>query len=207
MAAGHPPEVMIVSAAPPAAHPLARMARLLFGSNVLRRPSDRVESAVVATLLAAFVAALTIASFVGAHTYQSERAAGASLRPAIAVLTESGPTDITNGAGEAKARWRAPDGEERSGMLTTVVAPEIENARLGSRVRVWLTSSGDPAAPSPGEVGMLFSAIGLPVWSLIGAGGVLTLSYWLSRLILDKRRLAAWESAWARVGPRWTTHR
>ena len=194
-------------AAPPAAHPLARLARLLIGSNALRRPSDRFECAVVVTLLAAFIGAVTIASFLGAHIYQSERAAMASLRPAVAILTQSGPIDIVNGAGEAKARWRAPDGEERSGLLTTVVAPAIGSARLGSHVPVWLTRSGDPAAPPPGEMAMLLSAIGLPMWLLIGAGAVLTYFYWLSRLILDKLRLAAWESAWARVGPRWTTRR
>jgi hypothetical protein len=162
---------------------------------------------VIATLLAAFIGAVTIASFVGVHIYQSERAAMASLRSTVAVLTQSGPIDIVNGAGEVKARWRAPDGEERSGLLTTVVAPAIGSARLGSHVRLWLTPSGDPAAPPPSVMVMLLSAIGLPMWLLIGAGTILTFFYWLSRMILDKRRLAAWESAWARVGPCWTTHR
>ena len=196
-----------MSATPPAAHPLARLARLLIGSNALRRPSDRFEFAVIATLLAALIGAVTVASFVGAHIYYSERAAMASLRPAVAILTQSGPIDIVNGAGEARASWRVPDGEERSGLLTTVDAPAIESARLGSHVRVWLTRSGDPAAPPPSEMAMLLSAIGMPAWLLIGAGAVLTFSYCLSRLILDKQRLAAWESAWARVGPSWTTRR
>jgi alkylmercury lyase len=33
------------------------------------------------------------------------------------------------------------------------------------------------------------------------------ISYALCRLALDRRRLSAWESAWALIGPRWTTRR
>jgi hypothetical protein len=35
------------------------------------------------------------------------------------------------------------------------------------------------------------------------AGLALLLVYALCRLVLDRRRLAAWESAWDRTGPRW----
>ena len=31
--------------------------------------------------------------------------------------------------------------------------------------------------------------------------------YVLGRLVLDRRRLAAWESAWSLTGPRWTSRR
>jgi hypothetical protein len=54
---------------------------------------------------------------------------------------------------------------------------------------------------------MLVSATVVPLWSLIGLGVFLTLCYWLCRLVLDRRRLAGWESAWAKVGPRWTMRR
>jgi hypothetical protein len=41
-----------------------------------------------------------------------------------------------------------------------------------------------------------------------GLAGLALLSvYALCRLALDRRRLAAWESAWDRTGPRWTTRR
>jgi hypothetical protein len=33
----------------------------------------------------------------------------------------------------------------------------------------------------------------------------LLVCYGLCRLVLDRRRLAAWESAWSLTGPRWTT--
>lgn len=195
-----------MSATPASAGRLARLARLLIGSNELRRPSDRFEGAVIATLLAAFLAAVITASLVGVHTYQSERQIGASLRPAVAVLTQSGPIDTMN-VGEAQARWRAPDGTERSGPLTTLVAPEIANASRGSRIRIWITRRGDPAAPPPSQAAMLLTGTGLAVWLLIAAAVFLMFCYWPFRLILDRRRLTAWETAWAQVGPRWTTRR
>ncbi len=40
-----------------------------------------------------------------------------------------------------------------------------------------------------------------------GAGIALLISYALCRLVLDRRRLTAWESAWSLTGPRWTTRR
>lgn len=195
-----------MSATPAPAGRLVRLARLLIGSNELRRRSDRLEGAVMATLLAAFLAAVITASLVGVHTYQSERQTGASLRPAVAVLTQSGPIDMAN-VGEAQARWRAPDGTERSGPLTTLIAPEIANASRGSRIRIWITRIGDPATPPPSRAAMLLTSTGLTLWLLIGAAVFLTLCYWLFRLVLDRRRLTAWETAWAQVGPRWTTRR
>lgn len=195
-----------MSATPAPVGRLAGLARLLIGSNELRRPSDRFEGAVIATLLAAFLAAVATASLVGVHTYQSERQTGASLRPAVAVLIQSGPIDMAS-VGEAQARWRAPDGTERSGPLTTLTAPQIANASRGSRIRIWITRIGDPAAPPPSRAAMLLTGTGIALWLLIGAAVFLMLCYWLSRLVLDRRRLTAWETAWAQVGPRWTTRR
>lgn len=105
---------------------LPRLARLLISRNELRRTSDRIEGAVVVTLLASFLAAVVVTSLLGAQTYQSERAsAAARLRPAVAVLSQNGPGNILAGYGQARARWRAPDGRQRSGMLTTDTAPGI----------------------------------------------------------------------------------
>ena len=39
------------------------------------------------------------------------------------------------------------------------------------------------------------------------AGMALLIAYALARHVLDRRRLAGWETAWARTGPSWTTQR
>lgn len=197
----------MMPAAPRAAILPRRLSRLLIGRNELRRPSDRFEGAIMVTLLAAFIAAVVVASLVGVRTYQSQRAADARLRPTVAVLTASGPIYMMNGVGEAQARWRAPDGRERSGTLTTQVAPDIWNASRGSRVGIWVTPSEEPTAPPRSEEAVLVSATVVPLWSVLGVGVILMLCYWLCRVVLDRRRLAGWESAWAKVGPRWTMRR
>jgi hypothetical protein len=132
--------------------PLPRLARLLLGGNQLRRPSDRIEAAVLVALSAAFVTAAVVAAFLAGHIYQSQRAAAARLRPTVAVLSKPGLVvnafDVT-AQEQAQATWRLPDGTERSGLLTTQTAPAIYDARTRSTVPVWLDRSGDRSLPRP----------------------------------------------------------
>jgi hypothetical protein len=186
---------------------LTRLARLLFGRNALRRSSDRIEGAILVVLLAAFGVAAVAASVFGTRIYHSQRAGAAVLRPAVAVLTRTGPGDSLGGDGQALARWRAPGGRPEAGTLTLVTAPDIWDATAGTRVPVWLTPAGEPAAPPPSRALMIFDAALLAIWAACGAGMALTCCYWLCRRALDRRRLAAWESAWAMTGPRWTSRR
>jgi hypothetical protein len=186
-----------------AARLLRRVARLL-RPNALRRPSDRIELVVAALLLAAFLATLVAAPFLSARIDQAQSAAAEHLHPAVAVLTGDGPYgNGLAGNGWAAARWRAPDGQPRTGTLTTLTAPAIWNAGPGTRVQVWLTSAGAPAIPPPGPGAVLFTTVAI----VMLAGISLMICYWLCRVVLDRHRLAAWGSAWARIGPRWTMRR
>ena len=187
---------------------MSRLVRWLAGRNALRRPVDRIEGAVLVALSAAFLVAVAIASVFGAHTYQSQRAASAGLRPAVAVLVQAGP--FYSGPaqlGKAEARWRDRGGGEQSGVLTTVTAPGIIGAAAGTRIPVWLDRSGQPVASPGGQVAMIVNALALGAAVAGGAGIALLICYALCRLALDRRRLAAWESAWSLTGPRWTTRR
>ena len=191
------------------ARPRARLARLLLGRNVLRRPSDRIEGCVIAVLLGAFLVAMIAAGFLASHTFQSQRAAAARLRPAVAVLAEPGPDVSAELVPTATvlATWRLGDGTTRSGVLSTLTAPGISYARAHSRVRVWLDRSGQPLTPPPGPVDMVLNATFVGVCAIAGAALVLTLCYCVCRLILERHRMAQWESAWAAVGPQWTRRR
>jgi hypothetical protein len=187
---------------------MSRLVRWLVGRNALRRPVDRFEGAVLVTLSAAFLVAVAVASILGAHTYQSQRAASVGLRPTVAVLIQAGPF-YSSGAqlGQTEARWRDPVGGEQSGVLTTVTTPGIIGAAAGARIPVWLNRSGQPVAPPGGPVAMIVNALALAAAVIGGAGIALLICYALCRLVLDRRRLAAWESAWSLTGPRWTTRR
>jgi len=187
---------------------VSRLARLLTGRNALRRPVDRIEGVVLVALSAVFLAAVAFACVVGTHTYQSQRAATAGLRPAAAVLLQDGPAVGGPGrVGQAEAQWFEPGGGQQSGVLTIVTAPDIAGAAAGARISVWLNRSGQPAAPPADQAAMIIYAL-MAGAVVAGLAGLALLSvYALCRLALDRRRLAMWESAWDRTGPRWTTRR
>lgn len=191
-----------------ATHRMSRLVRWLAGRNALRRPVDRIEGAFLVVLSAAFLVAMTVASILAAHTYQSQRAASANLRPALATLIQAGPP-YGNVArfGQAEARWRDPGGGEQAGVLTTVTTPGITGTAAGARITVWLDRSGRPVAPPAGAVAMIVNALAVGAAAAGGAGIALVMCYALGRLALDRRRLAAWESAWSLTGPRWTSRR
>jgi hypothetical protein len=189
--------------------PIQRLTRLLLGRNPLRRPLDRIEGATILVLTVAFLAAMMWASFLGARLYQSQLAVAGQLRPATAVLTQDGPRpDIRLvPAGQVLARWPAPGGREESGVLEAVTTPGIFGAVAGARVLVWLNRLGQPVAPPPGRVSMMVSAVLIALAVAAGIAAGLLIPYQLCRLVLDRRRLAAWESGWASTGPRWTSRR
>ena len=186
---------------------MSRLVRWLAWRNTLRRPVDRIEGTVLVALTAAFLAAMAVASVLGAHTYQSQRAASAGLRPVVAVLSQAGPLfyDSLAQPVQAGARWRDPGGSEQSGVLTTSTAPGILGAAAGARIPVWLDRSGQPVVPPGGQVAMIVNALAPSTAVAGGAAITLLACYGLCRLVLDRRRLAAWESAWSLTGPRWTT--
>lgn len=190
-------------------HAIQRLARLLAGRNPLRRPHDRVEGATMVVLTVAFLAAMAWPSFLGARLYQSQLAAAAQLRPATAILTHNGPRpDIRLvPTGQVLAHWTGPGGHEKSGVLEAVTTPGISGAVAGTRVRVWLNRLGQPVAPPPGRALMMVGAVLTALAVAAGIAAALLIPYWLCRLALDRRRLAAWESAWALTGPRWTSRR
>jgi hypothetical protein len=187
---------------------MSRLVRWLTGRNALRRPVDRIEGAVLVTLSAALVVAVAMAAVLGTHAYQSQRAASASLHPAVAVLIQAGPFygNVTH-IGQAEARWRDRWGGKRSGVLTTVSAPGILGAAAGARIPVLLDRSGQPVAPPRSRAAMVLNALVKGAAAAGGAGVALLICYVLCRLALDRRRLAVWESAWSLTGPRWTTRR
>ncbi len=152
-------------------------------------------------------AEVSVGGAAGADTRRERlRAAAAHLRPAVAVLSQ--PASVARGqAAAAQARWRLPNGTERSGALTTVTVPAISYAPAGTSVRVWLDRFGEPVAPPPSPGDMIFNALFAGITATACSAVALILCYLLCRMVLDRHRLARWESAWAAVGPRWTSRR
>jgi hypothetical protein len=184
-----------------------RLARLFLRRNELRRPSERIEAAVVAGLLAAFVAAIIAGAFFADHVYHSEQAAAAGLRPTVAVISPSSqPAEIPllNQPAGVRATWRLSDGKQRSGLLTSSVAPGIYRQPPRASVRIWLSRSGVPEPAPPSLDGMIVGAAMSGLVLVVAAAAVLACGYLLCLRGLHRRRLANWSSAWAVTGPQWT---
>jgi hypothetical protein len=187
------------------------LARLLRGRrldrNPLRRGSDRAETAVLGVLLAAFLAGAPFAAHAaGSWTYATSareaQAQQAQLHHVPATLLQGAPAWIVYAASDVKARWRAPDGQVRTGE---VYVPR--GAAAGSTVLVWINQAGQLADPSltPSQVASRArmaeaAAAGSLAMVLIVAG-------WLARRFMDRRRLAAWDADWLAHGPRWSPRR
>jgi len=192
----------------PSVTPLGRFVRgRRFDRNPLRRTTDRVETAVLAVLMAAFLigaplAALATGAWMHGTAQRAQLAQEASRRQVTAfVLTITPPS--AGGeylAWQAQARWRAPDGRE-----VTRQVPVAADTVAGGTVRLWTDRNGDlttaPLLDSQVTGQMVFGeALGAIV-----SGSALALAGTLALWALNRRRMAAWDADWHATGPRWTT--
>ena len=152
--------------------------RLRDDHNPLRRRSDRVEAWLLPAVLAAF---LVLAPLVAAATIWQVHAANAadttaqqSLHPAPAVLLAAAPGPMHRHGSSwlvwTPARWTA-GGVTRTGQI-----PVGAGTPAGSRVRVWLTRSGQVRLPplTPGlarDRGLFAAALALAALALRAGAG------------------------------------
>jgi len=184
---------------------LGRLARgLRLDRNPLRRGSDRAETAMLGVLLAAFLAGAPFAAHAaGSWTYATSireaQVQQATLRQVPATLLQAAPSNISN---EANARWKAPDGQVRTGQI---FAPS--GAPAGSTVMVWVNQAGqltDSPLQRSQVTGRADMARALVVAALAAVLGIVGL---VGRWALDRRRLTAWDAEWLATEPRWSSRR
>jgi hypothetical protein len=121
-----------------------------------------------------------------------------------AVLLRSGPAsdslaDGAFGYSWVPARWTAPDGQLRSGDI-----PVEAGLATGRKVLMWVDAAGRPTDPPLTDRAVLAraaSAAAVATAMLVIALSCVALT---GRWLLERRRLADWELAWAVVGPQWT---
>jgi hypothetical protein len=180
--------------------------------NPLRRRSDRAEAALFGLLVAAFgIGAPFAAHEAGSWTYTASaheaRVQQATLYPIQATLLQTAPAwngyaDSPGAAPEVSARWRAPDGQLRTGKL---YVPDGKPA--GSTVTVWSNQAGQLADP-PLQRSQVINRVQIAeAFSVAGLAVILIMVGWLARRALDRRRLAAWDADWLATGPRWSPRR
>jgi hypothetical protein len=181
--------------------------RLGLDRNPLRRRTDKIATWLMAQFLVAVligapllgIAAFTWAGRAGAAEQRAER----SWREVPAVLLRSVPAPDSFagvfGYSWAPARWTAPNGQVRSGDIPVEVGPAA-----GRKVLLWVDAAGRPTdAPLTHRAVMARAATAAAVVTAVLLI-VLSCLALIVRWLLDRRRLADWELAWAIVGPQWT---
>ena len=176
--------------------------------NPLRRTADRVEAAVMAMLIAAFLLGAPLAALAAGHaaavTGSRIEHAQAGWHRVAAVLLRSAPATThplfqLSLESLVPARWTAPDGTARTGEI---YAPA--GARAGSTVIVWADGSGR-LTDVPLQRGDVAEEIALAAsLATVAVAAVLAAIGLLARWVLDRRRLAAWDARWKATGPQWT---
>jgi len=176
--------------------------------NPLRRTSDRIEAVLLAILIAAFLcgaplAAIAAGRAAAAGSMRAEHAQAGAYRVAAVLLQhapgKSHPMFQAPLEPTVPARWKAPDGTPRTGEIYAPVG-----AAAGSTVLVWTDRSGQLTA-SPLQQGDLLEDVALAAsLATIAVAAVLAVLGLLTRWVLDRRRLAAWDVRWRATGPQWT---
>jgi len=186
-----------------------RLARKLgLDANPLRRRTDKIGTWLMAQFLVVVlvgapllaIAAFTWAARAGAAEQRAER----SWREVPAVLLRSVPAPDSIAGGVfgyswVPARWTAPSGQVRSGEIPVEVG-----LTAGRKVRLWVDATGRPTDAPLTHRAVVARAATAAAIATVGLMIALSCLALIVRWLLDRRRLADWELAWAIVGPQWT---
>ena len=189
---------------------LARLSWTLRGQgNPLRRPVDRTEGRLVAGLLVIFLITSPLIAMLGAHlSYAAslrQMDAQRSWREVTATVVQNvvDTSGTTGGwAPAATARWTAPDGHARHGIIAV-----DGSARAGQHVRIWVDGAGRPVMSPVPRISAVLSAVTIGLSAPVFLALLLMLAGWIMRMTLNRRRLADWENEWTAVEPRWRSPR
>jgi hypothetical protein len=181
-------------------------ARLGLDGNCLRRRTDRIAAFATVGLIVVFLVVTPIVDiFAGHWAYRwsmSQQRDQQSWRAVTAVLLQKAPVEPSGFDASGSwtvARWTPPGGHARSGAISVPAGTPA-----GSRVRIWLDSSGRWAGLPLGRqtvvVRVVMAIMGTTLVLAAAAITVASVGLWL----LDRRRMAGWEADWNAVGPQWT---
>lgn len=180
--------------------------------NPLRRTTDRLEAWLRLAGLVLLMIAVPLGALMCGRTADHVLAGQAWVQHrsdhlVSAVLTQAAPSEpygsyMADTGVWVQARWTAPDGGRRSGQ---VLAPGGTSA--GRTVQIWVDPAGASVEPPAGHEDVVDSAFAVGVISGLFLVLLLMASQAIAQHALDRRRLAAWGTAWRATGPRWSNHR
>ncbi|WP_306319476.1 MULTISPECIES: hypothetical protein [unclassified Streptomyces] len=179
--------------------------------NPLRRRSDAVEgwAALLLGLIALLVApAAGAAAGWAAHddALAHARAQVAQRQHVRAELVEDAPDYVPSQSGTqnsvtypVKVRWT--DGGRRTVVATAPVSAGLDR---GDPATVWLDKRGRVTTQPWGSEAVWARALTAAFLVTATTATLALLARFTLRRVLDRRRLAAWDRDWRRVGPEWS---
>jgi hypothetical protein len=185
-----------------------RLARRLgIDGNPLRRRSD---------VVAAWLLPLAIVLFFGlcpviyALIGMRVRADNAAVQRAEATWHQASAELVQGAAGPQQTgsgpKWTvlAPIRLVENGRAYDANYPVVAGTPADTQVKVWLNRTGSlevpPLSAAQADDRILAdTVVALAAFAVVLAGGA-----WMTRRLLDRRRLAGWETEWLAVGPRWS---
>jgi hypothetical protein len=184
--------------------------RLGFDHNPMRRRADLLEGWLLPAAVAAFLILGPLAATGVGLWVQSGNAAAQQVQrtwhevPAELLEPVAGPLMTDNGANtwlvSTPARWIS-SGRPRAGDI-----PAPAGTRQGAVVALWLNRAGKVQAPPLTAGGARNRVVVAVLFALAALAMLLTVLALVIRWVLDRRRIAGWESAWLSVGPQWSRH-
>jgi hypothetical protein len=204
--AGPPLGVNVMTAPVMTWKKLAR--RLGTDGNPLRRRTDRIEAWLLPAAAAAFLALSPLVAGGTGSLVRTDIAAARQAEhswhhvPAVVLKPVAGPASAADTwTVWAPARWTAAGGRH----VANVPVPARTSA--GSLVTVWLDRAGKVELPPLTAGQARGHVIAMTLIALAILAGFLAGMVSLTRWVLNRRRLTAWEIAWRSVAPIWTGKR
>lgn len=177
--------------------------------NPLRRRIDRLEAGLMTGLLVSAVAAAPFAAQAASRVayrsaLQSRQEQLATRYEVRAVVTEQAGT-ATGYLGAdvpALALWTSAGGLRRSGEV-----PVRPGSPAGTAVPVWTDASGYLASPPLNLSEAAADADAAAICAVTGVAVACAAAAAATRLLLNRRRMAAWEADWLATAPAWNRQR
>jgi hypothetical protein len=199
---------------PPHARP-SRWQRLLRNAagdgNPLRRPIDRIESAVMLGLFAAFLIAAPLVAIFAAHEIGAaaarEQAAQDSWRSVSATLRQPASAGLLELDGNwetswVQVGWKLPGRPPGEGLVAVAL-----NAKKGQHVTVWVTPAGKLTHPPLSSADVADRVLAAAALAPVALAVLLLIAGDAVRVVANRRRMADWTRAWEAAGPKWTSLR
>ena len=174
--------------------------------NALRRPCDRIESAVAITLAALFLiagpaAAIAAGRLADSSVLRQARAEQAWHQVTATVVRGSAHRLEASPSGwlvlSVRATWTA-GGRTRTAWVAFSRGPGNHKT-----VGVWVYSDGRLAAPPSARANVDSEVTLAAVSAILGLAVMLAGVGLGTRCLLDWRRMTIWENAWRTIGPEW----